>query len=163
MKKCLYWLPAVCWMILIFTLSSQSYAKQDIRPFLKENIPQTLVIEHLGDVKVRYSGKEISIETKGVPAFLEFFIRKGAHIFVFMVLSIVIQWAVQKTWNGRKGRYVIPFVLALLFAASDEFHQIFTPNRTPKLEDIGIDMVGIWIGLLIMFAINQSKKIVRVK
>jgi len=158
MKKCLYWFPAVCWMILIFSLSSQPYSKQDIRPFLKENIPQSFVKERMGDLKVQYSGKEISIETKGVSGFLEFFIRKGAHIFVFMVLTIAIQWAVQKTWNWGIGTYVFSFLLTSLFAASDELHQYFTPNRTAKVEDIAIDMAGILIGLLIMFVINQLRR-----
>lgn len=161
MKKYFAWLPMVCWMALIFALSSQPYSKQDIRPFLQESIPQTFVKEHLGDVKVYYSGNEISIKTKGVPGFLEFFVRKGAHVFVFMVLTITVQWAVQKTWKRGKGPfgYALSFFLPLVYAISDEWHQSITPNRTPKMEDVWIDMIGIMMGLVIMIVINRLGRV----
>ena len=155
-KRWLYWLPAVSWMVFIFLLSAQPYTKQDLRPLLKENIPQSFVKEHLGDVKVKYAGNEISIDTKGVPGFLEFFLRKGAHIFVFMILAMTIQWAIQRTMRIGLRKLFYCLCLDYSLCVSDEWHQYFTPNRSSKVEDIWIDMVGIFIGIMIMFIINLT-------
>lgn len=156
MRKLFYWLPVVIWMGVIFTLSSQPYSQQDLRPFLKDKIPETVVKERLSDIEVKYAGNEISIQDKGVPGFIEFFIRKGAHVFVFMMLAVLIQWAVQKTWLIGTWSYGITFLVTLLYAISDEWHQSFNPNRTSKVEDIGIDTVGSIIGILIIMIINRK-------
>jgi VanZ family protein len=43
--------------------------------------------------------------------------------------------------------------LAVVFAyaASDEFHQIFVPNRTPLVSDVLIDTAGGGAGLLLLW------------
>ncbi|RKD23145.1 hypothetical protein BEP19_13080 [Ammoniphilus oxalaticus] len=153
-KRLLYWIPVILWMAVIFKASSQPYEDQDLRPMLDQYAPKATVEKYLGDVKVNYAGREISIEQRGVPAFLEFFIRKGAHIFVFMMLAILIQWVVQKTWLRGFRSYAFTLIVTFLYACSDEWHQSFNPNRTAKLSDVGIDMVGVFIGLAFIFAIN---------
>ena len=37
-------------------------------------------------------------------------------------------------------------LLALLYATSDEIHQIFTPGRTPAVTDVLLDTVGASVG-----------------
>ena len=156
-------LPPIIWMWLIFTLSSQPYSQQDIRPLLKSKIPETVLKERLAGIEVKYAGNEISIQAKGVPGFIEFFIRKGAHVFVFMMLAVLIQWAVQKTWLIGIWSYGITFLLTFLYAISDEWHQSFNPNRTSRVEDIGIDTLGIIIGIMIMMIVNRVIKHTKTK
>jgi len=158
MNKWKVWIPAVLWILVIFTFSSQPYSKQDVRPWLKQQIPEKIVKEKLGHVKVHYDGSEISIQTKGVQGFIEFFIRKAAHVSSFAVLAVLIQWAVSRSWStGIKG-YILSFALALLYAGLDEWHQSFTPERTPKLTDVWIDTTGIFIGLWFIAAIRWGKR-----
>lgn len=40
-------------------------------------------------------------------------------------------------------------LVTLLYALSDEFHQVFVPGRSGSLWDAGIDLVGILIGAFI--------------
>ncbi len=50
--------------------------------------------------------------------------------------------------------------LSLLYAFSDETHQLFVPGREGKLTDVGIDAIGIAIGLIVIGFIvswNRSK------
>lgn len=155
MRTLYYWLPVILWMGVIFALSSQPYSQQDLRPILKENVPETMVKEKLAGMEVKYAGKEISVQTKGVPGFLEFFIRKGAHIFVFMMLAILVHGAVQKTWRMGNRSFGITFIFCFLYSISDEWHQSFNPHRTASIYDIGTDTVGIMIGLLWMMIINR--------
>jgi len=151
-----YWIPAVLWMLLIFSFSSQPYHQQDMRPWLQDKLPETFIKENFSHIKVNYAGSEVSIQTKGVPGFIEFFVRKGAHVFVYTVLAILIQWAVRLTWRqiGKWG-YLITFFLTFLYAMSDEWHQAFTPNRTPKIHDVFIDSFGILLGLLIFIVLQR--------
>lgn len=54
---------------------------------------------------------------------------------VYTVLYTLLSWA-----QGQ--RKVLPLVLTLLYAVSDEFHQSFTPNRVVSLMDLGLDASG---------------------
>lgn len=55
-------------------------------------------------------------------------------------------------WHGlgwdKPGAWWKAWLLAILYAFTDEFHQSFIPGRTPWLVDIAIDGVGALIGLL---------------
>ena len=75
-KICLlirYWLPVILVMFIIFFASSQPYEKQDVRPMLGEIINEEFVKEKFSQTKFNYDGHEISIRSKGVPGFIEFF------------------------------------------------------------------------------------------
>ncbi len=41
---------------------------------------------------------------------------------------------------------LVAIILAGLYALTDEFHQSFTPGRTPSMADVGIDTLGASIG-----------------
>ncbi len=47
-----------------------------------------------------------------------------------------------------KKNWVLPFFLTFLYGASDEFHQIFTPTRSPNPIDVSFDMIGASIAFL---------------
>ena len=49
-------------------------------------------------------------------------------------------------WNWDEAGLALSIVF--LYAASDEFHQIFVPTRTPLVSDVFIDTAGGAIGLL---------------
>ncbi|RXT02870.1 VanZ family protein [Ammoniphilus sp. CFH 90114] len=151
----LVWIPVVLWMAIIFWFSSEPYSNQDLRPWLKQNVPEAALKERLQHVRVNYNGSEISIQTKGVQGFLEFFIRKGAHIFVFAVLAFLVYWALTLTWRTEKYNFWIAFIVSLIYAMLDEWHQSFNPERTAKWADVGIDAVGIVFGLLFAVAIRK--------
>jgi VanZ family protein len=46
-----------------------------------------------------------------------------------------------------------------LFAASDEFHQMFVPTRTARVSDVFIDLAGGALGLLALWLVQPRKKI----
>jgi VanZ family protein len=73
--------------------------------------------------------------------FWNFVTRKSAHIFEYFVLSLLIYRAI-----GYKRAY-LAILLTLLYAASDEYHQSFVPQRTGALSDIIYDLSGILLGV----------------
>lgn len=80
----------------------------------------------------------------------DFFIKKFAHVFVYLVLYFLLQFAVNKTTqtSQTKLRLYLPLILCCIYAISDEIHQSFVPGRTATLRDIGYDMIGVSIAFL---------------
>lgn len=92
------------------------------------------------------------------------FVRKSAHAFEFLVLAILILWAM--TCHDIKGIKAIFFTLliVLFYAITDEFHQLFVAGRGASLKDVKIDFIGGVIGSIFYCLINfrpnlKSKKI----
>jgi VanZ family protein len=80
----------------------------------------------------------------------DFVFKKGAHMFVYAVLYILLYRAVYQTTAARHTwlHLTVPIVLTLLYAVSDELHQSFIPGRFPTTRDIGYDVLGMSIAFL---------------
>ena len=79
--------------------------------------------------------------------FLDFVLRKLAHITEFAILTFLYYRAINKNNKPKKfNNHFWPIFLTLVFAISDEIHQHFVPGRFCSLKDILIDSVGILIG-----------------
>lgn len=92
------------------------------------------------------------------------FVRKSAHAFEFLVLEMLILWAM--TCHDVKGIKAIFFTLliVLFYAITDEFHQLFVYGRGASLKDVKIDFIGGVIGSIFYSLISlrpnlKSKKI----
>lgn len=86
--------------------------------------------------------------------------RKCAHLTEYAVLALLLWRAVRKPvrndprpWSWREAAIAVLIVFA--YAASDEFHQIFVPSRTPLVSDVFIDTSGAVIGMLALWAIGR--------
>ena len=83
-------------------------------------------------------------------------LRKGAHIFEYFLLFHAAWFA----FYGRKlftlsrsafeNASAIVISFSLVFALSDEYHQIFVLGRTAQPMDIVFDSIGIILGYLII-------------
>lgn len=80
---------------------------------------------------------------------LNWIIRKIGHMGEYFLLGI-FSLTFFDIWL-EKFRYAIPsaFVTCLVWASADEFRQRFVNGRTGQLFDIGVDMVGVAIGILL--------------
>lgn len=159
LKKLFYWLPLLLWLAVIYQSSSQPYHEQDMRPWLRSVLPEQYIIDHFSDLKLSYNGNEISIETKGVAGFVEFIIRKAAHVVAFAIFSFLLLFALWNTTKIRKWHIIlISLIGSFLFACSDELHQMYTGGRSPQFTDVMIDMVGTSIGIFIFLLIIIVKR-----
>jgi VanZ family protein len=86
--------------------------------------------------------------------------RKGAHVFEYLVLSLLAFNAFRLAYpKERFGFHAsLAVALSLLYAFSDETHQLFVPGREGKLSDVGIDLIGIAIGIVVAWALAGKKK-----
>lgn len=90
-------------------------------------------------------------------------LRTFAHMLEFMGLSVLIFNAVYATWE-TKLTPVIAFSGAVLYAVTDELHQIFIPGRAFQISDIAVDSLGALIGaagsfiiLKVILTINERR------
>jgi len=141
-----YWLPALIWMALIFSASADSHSYERsslfVEPFLHWLFPQ------MPEVQV----KEIHL-----------LIRKCGHLTEYAVLALLLWRAVRRSvkndprpWIWREARLVL--LIVALYAASDEFHQIFVPTRTAQVSDVFIDTAGGAASLLALWIIGRWRK-----
>lgn len=86
-------------------------------------------------------------------------IRKLAHYVLFLCGGFLIYILINIGFGIKNNASLISIFLGLLLACTDEFHQIYSANRTPRLFDICIDTSGIITGVMsAMFLIVIVKK-----
>lgn len=97
----------------------------------------------------------------GENAFTDFIVRKAAHFCEFALLAFLFNFALLYT-TGKKH---IPLGIALtsLYAASDEFHQLFVPGRSCQASDWLLDTCGGAAGTIFFIVIFLIIKYIKVK
>ncbi len=75
--------------------------------------------------------------------------KKGGHLVEYGILAGLC-WRALRLTVPRRPIATIAFVITVLYALSDEFHQLFVPGRTGRLTDVLVDTVGASISLLLL-------------
>jgi VanZ family protein len=90
-----------------------------------------------------------SLTSDRLPFFGEYdlLVKKGAHAAGYAMLAAAYYFALPSRLSPIY-RAVLSFLMAVLFALSDEFHQSFVRGRHSALRDVGIDSVGAVLALL---------------
>lgn len=138
----LSWVAVVLWMGLIFYLSAQ-VADQSAK--LSSGITQFIInVIHGVFPKIH-----IDLESLG------FLVRKLAHFLCYLVLGVLVLNAFGKC--GIKGykRILFSAIVCILYAASDEIHQLYVPGRGGQIRDVLIDSFGAGTGFIFYFAIGK--------
>ncbi len=75
----------------------------------------------------------------------EFVVKKGAHMAAYALLALSFWRGLG--WQGRRAG--LAWLLAVIYAVTDEVHQSFVPGRQPSLADVLVfDALGAALGLL---------------
>ena len=86
----------------------------------------------------------------------DFFAKKGGHMIGYAMLSAAWLRGLANNKSIHKATLIMAIVLSTLYASSDEFHQSFTPGRTPSVSDVGIDTFGATLGALAWTWVKSS-------
>ncbi len=87
------------------------------------------------------------------------FFRKLVHFLEYGVLGIL--WTLTTRCGHwfekpcKAWRIVLPFCISLLYAVSDEIHQLFVDGRSGEIRDVCIDFCGACTGILILTLIAK--------
>lgn len=76
----------------------------------------------------------------------DFIVRKSAHCLEFTGLSFLFNLSLYVTKN--KPSFVFAVMLTSIYAATDEFHQLFVEGRSCQITDWAIDTAGAILGAL---------------
>ena len=85
-------------------------------------------------------------------AFLGSLIRKAAHLCEFALLGLLLYLTLRS--YGVSGMWW-SLCVGILYAASDEIHQLFVPGRLGCITDVLIDAIGVALGV---FAAKQLER-----
>jgi VanZ family protein len=88
-----------------------------------------------------------SIPSEEMPHFggMDFFVKKLGHLAGYALLAFALLWGLGLQTPGAPLK---AWLLAVVYAATDEFHQSFVPGRNASILDVGIDALGALVGIL---------------
>ena len=90
---------------------------------------------------------------------VDFWTRKPAHIAEYAILFGLIWRALRGSLTITvKMLYFSAAVFTLFYAVTDEIHQLLTPSRSGRIEDLGFDLLGIISGA---FLLHRYRKLIR--
>ena len=90
----------------------------------------------------------------------EVVVRKSAHMAEYAVLGILfLAWAKEAflAWTPLQ-LWLLSWGLAVLYAATDEFHQTLVPGRSGEVRDVLFDAAGAAIGLAVFLLFRRFVK-----
>lgn len=137
------------WMLCIFKLSSMNSNNSNgkstdiISIFIEDTLNFT---NNYGLTNSNPSNEKIAHFSSLINAPL----RKVIHATVYFALAIFTMIILNIIFEYKHyiKSFVITFLICVIFAASDEIHQLFVPGRTGQLIDVIIDSVGAIVGIL---------------
>jgi len=141
-----YWLPVALWMVLIFAGStdvlSTHRTSRIIGPLLRWLYP------NISDEAIR------AVQTV---------VRKASHVTEYSVLALLL-WRARRRpikndprpWSWREAAFAV--CAAGVYAATDEFHQMFVPSRGASIWDIGLDTLGAAGGVVVIWYCGRRRQ-----
>ncbi len=145
MRKILAWAAVVLWMALIFYFSAQVAEQSDqLSMGIADKIAET--VENI------IPGSGLAVEN------MNHLVRKNAHFFVYLVLgALTVNAFCSSGVFGIRG-IAAAIAVCVIYAASDEIHQLFVPGRSGQFTDILIDSAGAAVGSLFTGIIRRKPK-----
>ena len=152
-RKIIFGTMAIVCMVLIFSFSARTGdTSTEDSHHIGKWIGQTFVLDFA----------EWSVEEQEkFAARIDHPIRKSAHATEYAVLGMLLLGTfVDHKVVGWK-RFAIPWSIATLYAATDEFHQLFVPDRSGQIKDVCIDSAGALVGIIVLLGICWGFGLVR--
>ena len=92
----------------------------------------------------------------GPTELLTFLTRKMAHMVAYFVLgglafNVLRHYALRLRWQ-----WLASLGIVVLYASSDELHQVFVPGRSGELRDVAIDSVAGAVGVIATWIIYKK-------
>lgn len=130
-KQFLAWSWPVLWMVLIFISSHQPAG-------VSGGISSAFARELFA-----WAAAVIPLEFEALHTLL----RKSAHFFAYAVLALLLAYALKTSGLDMRRAMLFAFFGSVLYAVSDEIHQLYIPGRSGEVRDVLIDTAGAAFGL----------------
>lgn len=147
MKKIIYLILLILWMLFIFILSNQN-----------GNISGKLSSGLLYNV-INFIYSIFNLSKNNINQVIELLhnpIRECAHSFEYFILGLLVFKNLENL--NIKKIYIITLVFCFVCAVFDEIHQLFVIERTFQYYDILMDMLGC-ILMILLIKIYKNVKV----
>lgn len=140
MIRKIIWGLTVCWMVIIFLFSSQPGEVSRITS--GKVLEKASLIEH----------EQVATTSDSSVLQLQHMIRKWAHKIIYFTLGVLVTLSIVAfKYRGFKS-YLLAWGFTILYAASDEFHQTFVPERGASWSDVRLDSLSSLLAVLTTMA-----------
>lgn len=160
-KRIILGILIIIWMITIFLFSNQdgmeSENTSDIitNRLVNETIENNIEIEENVDntnnenINNSVNVAKYNYEFEMYKGEVRLVVRKFAHFIIYLVGGFLL-FNFFRTYNISLRNQIIYAILGIiLYASSDEFHQLFVNGRTARVEDVLLDTLGAIVGILL--------------
>lgn len=163
MGKILSHVLIVAWMVFIFYMSAQP---GDTSGEISGTVSHMFMRVWNGVFHLGWSDATVL----QMAAAWDYPIRKLAHMTEYGILAMLVYWALGYHVSWMEGlkeklhpanrsvvriRYMLALIWAVVYAATDELHQLFVPDRAGLVTDVLIDSCGALITLGVIFAVRS--------
>lgn len=142
MIKLISWAAMILCMGMIFNLSSQ-------------------VAEQSNKLSTRFTKMVFKVLEKVAPRTnynigrLNHIVRKNAHFFTYFILGILVLNVLRKSGVQGYKSIILAAAICVIYAVSDEIHQLFVRGRGAQVRDVFIDSTGASVGIGVFLFINR--------
>ncbi len=145
-SRIFYCILVIIWIILVFAFSNQNGDKsQGMSDIITDRIVK-VVTKLNPDIKYK-SAKDTT----------NFIVRKIAHFTIYFIGGILIFNFIDTFSIKTKNKLLISILIVILYAVSDELHQLFISERTAQIRDVLIDSTGAIIAIFLISRIKGEK------
>lgn len=81
------------------------------------------------------------------------------HFYAFFFLTCFLLIALINGRYENRGLIIMGILIAILYAVSDEFHQLFVANRRASFGDVLIDVLGILVAGMIYLLLVKMRDV----
>ena len=156
MKKIILWILVIIWSVMIFCLSSEPATTSDeTSGRFGQMIIRMAISLNIIDIPVSTDGDIFIYEMADK---INHFVRKTAHFTIYLILGI-LSFMLAECYENRKKAILYALIFCLLYAISDEIHQLFVPGRSGEIRDVLIDFSGSLLGIIILTFISKIKRV----
>ena len=138
----------VLWMGLIFNFSNDNGDNSSRK---SERLIIT-VTEKINNKKMTNEEKEKILDKYSIP------VRKIAHMFLYYILGLLSFLLLYQLYGLKPVTVIYTLIFCLIYAITDELHQLFIIERSSEFKDILIDTCGSFIFLIIPIIILLKRK-----
>lgn len=83
-------------------------------------------------------------------------IRKTAHALEYALLGMLVFGAVYMPQKRNRYNLMLSWLIATVYAVSDEVHQLYVPGRSGQVSDVCLDSCGVLAGVLIVLVVTGA-------
>ncbi len=153
-KKIISIVLVIFWMSIIFYFSSQNGQGSSSTSKSVTNII----------INIFTQNKNLNAEEKEkIVLIVEPYMRKLAHFTIYIIGGLLITNLVYIFTTIENKVIVKSSFYGILYAITDEIHQLFVSERSGRVFDVIIDSLGILVGVITFFIVCKIAKKIRCK